>query len=335
MSTRTALVTGAAGFLGRHLVRALSDAGWQVRAGIHHERDRSLFSRSSNVEPLVLDLADQSTLTPALRGVEHLYHCAALVDSHASRARLLDINAAGTRTVWEAASAAGVGKALYVSTAAVYGLLGSNGASITERFTPRAIEPYGYSKLAGEYAALEIAAQRGLHTTIIRPVAIFGPGEHTPFGRDLRHAAYSKVLVAGGFQGKRFSFVHVEDVAAAARHVLGQEFPSGEIFNVAVDEPIPFEQAFREYAGVLKRAGREYTRVRILAAISTLLHKSPSALRWMSMFLGGRHVFGIWHPGFDRTYSSGKLLSTGFTFRWREFGGIFASCMEERGGASA
>ncbi len=328
MNSRAVLVTGAAGFLGRHLVRALIDAKCRVTAGVHHEHDRRLFTGLREVQPVTLDIRDAGSLRDAMAGADHVYHCAALVDSRASRERLLEVNASGTRLVWECAAASGVKKAMYCSSAAVYGLLARSGTGITEEVRARAIEPYGYSKRLGEIAALDVAERMGVHTTIIRPVAIFGPGEHTPFGKKLRNAVLSKVLIAGGFQGKQFSFVHVHDVAAAAVHLMDQDLPSGEIYNVAVNKPIMFEEAFRAYARVLLIAGRSYAKGRLFATISTQLHNHPVALKRMSALVGDRFMFRIWHPGFDITYSSAKLLGTAFRFTWENFEEVLGSCVE-------
>jgi nucleoside-diphosphate-sugar epimerase len=267
------------------------------------------------------------SLRKAMDGVEAVYHFAALVDSSATREQLAKINGEGTRNVWSCAAECAVRRALYCSSTAVYGLLASSNGMITEDVRPRAIEPYGYSKLMGEQAALEIAAGTGLPTTIIRPVAIFGPGEHTPFGRRFRDALTSKLLVAGGFQHRRFSFVQVEDVARAAIHLMREEIPPGQIFNIAVNEPIAYEEAFEAYLRVLETAGKSYARVRLLALSSAFLHRLPPAIVRTTSRLGNRFMFRVWHPGFDLNYSSAKLLQTGFTFRWADFEDVLLSCV--------
>jgi nucleoside-diphosphate-sugar epimerase len=324
----TVLVTGAAGFVGQHVVRKLAERYRCVRAVVHSHGNRSLID-SPRVQVVLADILDRESLRSAMQGVDDIYHFAALVDSGKSREELTQVNVDGTRNVWECAAVSGVKKALYCSSTAVYGLLAKSGQKISETVTPRAVEPYGKSKYLGEQVALEIGVSSGLHTTIIRPVAVFGPREHTPFGRKLRDAAISKLLIAGGFQNKRFSFVHVEDVANAAIHLMETEIPSGEVFNIAVNEPILFEQAFDAYIRVLGRAGRSYARIRFLAFVSSILHRLPSARDWLAMVLGDRFVFKIWHPGFDLNYSSSKLLDTSFTFRWSEFETVFHSCIEE------
>ena len=71
---------------------------------------------------------------------------------------------------------------VFCSTTAVYGLLSKNGKAITEDIPARAVEPYGKSKLEGEKIVQEISSAKRIESIIIIPVAVFGPGEHTPFG---------------------------------------------------------------------------------------------------------------------------------------------------------
>lgn len=329
MKRTTVLVTGASGFVGTQVVRALGDNGLTVRAGIHSLPAPLPLASSAAVEKIPLDIRDRSSLREAMRGVGCVYHFAALVDSSASREHLARINIEGTRNVWECAAESGVHRALYCSSTAVYGLLSGANGTIDEDVRARAIEPYGHSKLMGERAALDIAARSGLHTTIIRPVAIFGPGEHTPFGKSFRNAIASKLLVAGGFQRRKFSFVHVEDVAGAAVHLMGTKRPSGQIYNIAVNEPVPYEDAFEAYRRVLENAGRSYAKIRLLALMSGLLHTFPHTADRLAARPGNRFLFRVWHPGFDMRYSSAKLLATGFTFHWNRFEDVLASCVDQ------
>jgi nucleoside-diphosphate-sugar epimerase len=329
MNTTIVLVTGAAGFVGRYVVMKLCEKDFKVRAGVRNYVDGDNYSNHQGIEIVVIDILDRNSLIRAMRGAEIVFHFAALVDSHSTREDLYRINVEGTKNVWKCAVECGVKKALYCSSTAVYGLLAKSKQAITENIQARAVEPYGATKFLGELAALEIGKRSNLHTTIIRPVAIFGPGEHTPFGKKLRDAAVSKLLVAGGFQNKKFNYVHVEDVAEAAIYLTQKEIPSGQIYNITVNEPILFEEAFQAYIRVLQRAGSPYTIIRLLALISTLLHKLPYVLYWISKILGEHFVFNIWHAGFDLNYSSVKLLDTSFKFKWINFDEVFYSCLEK------
>lgn len=329
MTGKTALVTGASGFIGRHMVSALAGRGYQVRAGMRDPEHGTAGDGQANVTPVHIEILDRSTLCAAMEGVDVVFHFAALLDPSRSREELYAVNVDGTRNVWECAAACGVGKAVYCSSTAVYGLLAHRMAPVTEGTSACAVEPYGRSKLLGEEAALEVARRTGLHTTIIRPVAVFGPEEHTPFGRDFRDAAMSRILVAGGFQDREFSYVHVEDVAHAAMHLVEYDHASGEIYNIAVSEPVSFEEAFTTFVRVLEKAGRKYARVRMLASISSVLHRAPTLLAWLTSVGGQRVFFRIWHPGYDVSYSSGKLLRTSFRLRHAAFEEVLSSCMRE------
>jgi len=195
-----ALVTGAAGFVGRHVVKKLAAKGYHVIAGIHNVNNRSF--EDKNITPVPIDILKPDSIMPAMMGVNAVYHFAALVNSNQSKEKLHKINVEGTKNVWECAAECKVTKALYCSSTAVYGLLGKSHQILNEQVIARAIEPYGNTKLQGESEALRIAENSGINTIIIRPVAIFGPGEHTPFGNKLREAAVSRLLIAGGFKIK-------------------------------------------------------------------------------------------------------------------------------------
>jgi nucleoside-diphosphate-sugar epimerase len=327
MSAPTALVTGAGGFVGRHVVRSLHERGYRVIAGVHAPRDCGAFAGLDGVETVHADVLDRRALDQALGGVDEVYHVAALVDAHKPRAQLQLVNAEGTRNVWECAARQGVGRALYCSSAAVYGLLSRSSRPIDEGVPARAVEPYGRSKRLGEEAALAVAARTGVHTVVIRPVAVFGPGEHTPFGNALRAAAVSRLLVAGGFESKSFNYVHVEDVAQAAVFLLQRDSPNGTTYNVCAPQPIPYEQALREYIRMLKRAGASHARVKMLARISEALHSRPSLLRWLRRSSSDRFFFPVWQLGFDMQYSSAKLCATSFRFVWTDFQEVLFSCL--------
>jgi nucleoside-diphosphate-sugar epimerase len=261
--------------------------------------------------------------------VDYIYHFAAIVNSKSHVEELHRVNVEGTRNVWEIAGQMGVKKALYCSSAAVYGLLSQSKQTITENVPARAVEPYGKSKREGEKVVEEISAKDKLNSIIIRPTAVFGPGEHTHFGRELRGAAFSKLLISGGFQNKRFSYVHVQDVAEAAIHLMQCEGNNGHIFNIAVNPSISYEDAFKSYLRALDRSGFEYIKLKMLGKISLFIEQIPGITRWLNSKSGIRFVFGIWQPGFDMTYSSQKLLSTSYRFRWNKFEEVILSCIND------
>lgn len=326
MNKHSVLVTGASGFVGEWVVRSLLKKGVRVRAGIHRRVDFSKLSGNEKVTPMIIDILDRSSLAQALDGVREVYHFAALMDPGASKEDLFRINVEGTRNVWECAAVHGVKVGLYCSTAAVYGLLGAANQPVSEEAIPRAVEPLGHSKLLGESEALEIGKARGIKTIVVRPVGVFGPKGRTPVGPVLNRAAFSSFLLARAVKERKFSFAHVEDVAEAAVHLVNTDGYEGETFNIAVDRPVSFEEAFRAYLEALDRLGRSRIRARILGGISSLLEKFPVVSRSLPL-IAEKFGFRVWRPEFYVTYSSQKLVETSFRFKWDRFEDVLLSCM--------
>ena len=121
--------------------------------------------------------------------------------------------------------------------------------------------------------------------------------------------------------------MHVQDVAEAAIHLMTRNDKQQTVYNIAVDRSISYEDAFRIYIGVLEDAGNAYFKLRILARIASQIEKLPGLAQWLCTQKKAGFVFGIWKPGFDLTFSSEKLLSTGYRFHWHEFEDAIASCL--------
>jgi UDP-glucose 4-epimerase len=322
------LVTGGTGFVGSLVAAELARQGARVVAGAHR-RDAGGAEPVAGVRVVPLDVLDRESLMRNLEGVDTVCHFAALLDARRPREELMRVNVHGTQNVWSCAAACGVKRALYCSSTAVYGLLAGSAQPVSEEVRPRAVEPYGVSKLRGEIAALEIGAARGVATVVLRPVGVFGSGDRTPFGAQIRAAATSGILLAGGFQGRSFSFVHAEDVARAAAHVARLPDAAGQVYNVAVKQPVQFEEALEAYIRALRRTGAPADRTRLLAYLSAMAHRT-GASRWLARILSGRFAFRVWRPGFEVTYASDKLVGTGFRFRWTSFEDVLLSCLKVR-----
>jgi nucleoside-diphosphate-sugar epimerase len=324
-----ALVTGAGGFIGGQVVLALRRRGVRVRAAVHRPEHVRRFRGVDGVEAVVLELLDRRSLARAVEGTSELYHFAASLDARGAPAALQEVNVEGTRALWECACAAGVGRLLYCSSAAVYGLLAAGDGPVSEAAVPRAVEPYGRSKLLGERAAQEVSDRAGARTTVIRPVAVFGPGEETRLGRALRRAAVTRIVFGGPFRRTGFSFVHVEDVAEAAVHLLRTPALGREVYNVTVERPIAFDDALRAYRRALGRDGLRHVRARVLAGLSAALQAHPAVGRACTRVLPRKVAFTVWRPGFDVTYCSQRLQATGYRFRWVDFEAVIGSCLAE------
>jgi dihydroflavonol-4-reductase len=227
-----ALVTGGTGFIGSHVARALVDDGVAVRVLARADSDRRALA-GLPVEFVTADLADPSSLTAPLAGVDVLYHVAADYRLWApDPAVLYRVNVGGTRALLIAAAAAGVARVVYTSSVGTLGLP-PDGRPGTEE-TPVRLEDmvgdYKRSKFLAEREA-EMAMARGLPVVIVNPSAPVGPWDWkpTPTGRMLVDYLKGRMLA---YLDTGLNLVHVRDVArghllAAARGRTGERYILG------------------------------------------------------------------------------------------------------------
>jgi nucleoside-diphosphate-sugar epimerase len=168
------LVTGAAGFIGGHLAERLAADGYKVRCLVKPDSDKKQLDQSG-VEVVVGDLREPASLRSAVKGVDRVYHLAALARLYAwlKPEDYTVINSTGTRNLLEAAHLAGVKRFVHVSTFDAVGP-SRDGTPVTEDTPCQPVNDYGRSKLEGERAVREYSA-KGLPCVIVRPPAVYGP----------------------------------------------------------------------------------------------------------------------------------------------------------------
>ena len=169
-------MTGATGFIGSHLVRALLARGDDVRVTVRAaSRDEAL--AGLEVERVTADLGDRAALRRAARGVERAFHVAGTTNLRMAPEQLRRINVEGTRNVLEACLAVGVERAVHVSSVAAIGPARRGGA-LDERhvWTGPLGLPYPDSKHAAEVEAHRVAA-RGLDVVLACPAHVLGAGD--------------------------------------------------------------------------------------------------------------------------------------------------------------
>lgn len=214
----TALVTGATGFLGSAVARALIAAGHRVRVMARSSSNLRNLS-GLNVDMVGGDLDDPATLGPALKGCTALFHVAAdyrlWVRNPASMYRT---NVAGSAALMRAAAEAGVRRAVYTSSVAT---LGIDPKGAADENTPVTLDDmvghYKRSKYLAEEAVRKMAAETGLPTVIVNPSTPIGPRDvkPTPTGRTIVMAASGKMPA---YVDTGLNLVHVDDCAEG--HVL-------------------------------------------------------------------------------------------------------------------
>jgi dihydroflavonol-4-reductase len=213
-----ALVTGATGFVGAAVVRALLAQDWQVRALVRSGSDRRNIA-SLALELAVGDLTDAASLRGAVEGCEAVFHVAADYRLWAPRPEeLYRANVEGTGHLLEAARGAGVRRIVYTSSVATIGLPadGRPGTEDTPVGLADMIGHYKRSKFLAEERAREAAAA-GVPVVIVNPSTPIGPGDvkPTPTGQIVLDAALGRTPA---YVDTGLNIAHVDDVAAG--HLL-------------------------------------------------------------------------------------------------------------------
>ncbi len=204
-----ALVTGATGFVGSHLAARLLDEGFSVRCLVRPTSSLANLE-GLDVETSVGSLEEGDTLPAALCDVDYVFHAAALTRAR-TREEYFAVNADGTGRLIEASlrCKSRPRRFVYVSSLAA---VGPNPAEkpLDETAAPHPIDWYGQSKLAGERIVLEKSDE--LDVTIVRPPAVYGPGD-TNFLPLLRTARKYRFVPIIGKPSKQVSFVYAADLA--------------------------------------------------------------------------------------------------------------------------
>lgn len=218
----TTLVTGATGFVGSSVVKALLARGEPVRVLIRAGSNcRNL--RNLPVETVVGDLEQPSSLRRVVVGCRALYHVAADYRLWAPRpGAMYRVNVDGTRALLRAAAEAGVARIVYTSSVATLGF--DPDGQPADETTPAKIDDmighYKRSKYLAEQAVHELIEHEGLPAVIVNPSAPIGPGDvrPTPTGRVVLEAAKGRIPA---YVDTGLNVVHVDDVAAG--HLLAYE----------------------------------------------------------------------------------------------------------------
>jgi dihydroflavonol-4-reductase len=237
------LVTGATGFVGSHLVKALLERGDDV-ACLVRDLDRARLFFSDSAPHFILgDLSDQDALRQACRRMDVVYHSAGITTAR-SREEFFAINAEGTQRVLDAVtdSAPNLKRFVYVSSQAAAGP-SRTGHPRTESDPPSAVSNYGASKLAGE----DRVRGSDIPWTIIRPCAVYGPGDKA-FLTVFKLLRF-RILPMLGSPEQELSMIHSFDLV---RSMLGIVEPAteSETFFVCHREVV----TARNFAGHIKKA---------------------------------------------------------------------------------
>lgn len=233
------LVTGGAGFIGSHLSRSLLELGHSVRVFDNFSSGKRENLQDMDVEIIEGDLRDADAVTKAVKGMDIVFHEAAFVsvpESMEKPQECLDVNVTGTSILFDAARRAGVKRAVFATSAAVYG--DSEAYPLSEDTLLKQLSPYAVSKRVDELYGELFTNQFGFDVVALRYFNVYGPRQRpdsmyaAAVPIFIRRMLDNKPITIYGDGGQTRDLVNVRDVVQA--NLLAAEHPAapGQIFNV-------------------------------------------------------------------------------------------------------
>lgn len=246
---KTVLVTGAAGFIGSHLVDSLCADGVHVRALVRPGESLD-FLRDSNPEIVAGDLRDTASLVNACRECDEIHHLAAISrhDAKVPDAEYRAVNIDGTQSLLTVARDAGVKRLLFTATIEAVGT-SKDGAPLTEDTPQHPRNIYGETKLAAENLVRDFHRETGFETVVVRPPMTYGPRELILLTRLFKIVARGIYPLIGSGQALT-EFCYVKNQVHGIRLAMERGQP-GEVYFISDAESYPIERVVRTIANKL------------------------------------------------------------------------------------
>ncbi len=293
------LVTGATGFVGRHLVAALLRRGDRVRA-LGRNADACAALAADGAEVVRADLRDRDAVIAACTGVDAVCHVGALSAPWGRAADFHAINVGGTEHVLAGCRVHGVGRMVYISSPSVV-FDGTDHRDLTEDapYPRRLTSVYSLTKKLGE-DRVRAAAASGLATVTLRPKAVFGPGDTSLLPRLLAAARRGRLPQVG--DGRNLvDLTYVDNVVHALLLALTAGAAVGRTYTITNGEHVPLWDLIRT---VLRRLGINaelrrlpYRMVHALAGLmelrATLFGGEPMLTRYSAAILAKTQTYNI------------------------------------------
>lgn len=296
---RPDLVTGASGFIGRHLARRLLADGRAVRllcrGGSVGRLDGETRRRAEVAEG---DLRDAASLARATCGVGRVFHCAGHVSDWGTDEQFTDVNVAGTERLLEAARGEQVERFVHLSSIAVFGVPSPPEFDDDSPYGPGR-DLYSRTKIAGEQAALRWHREHRVPVVVLRPAVVYGP--MSPWVEEpLAMLRAGKMFLLGGGEGTCHP-CYIENLVDAM--LLAAEHPGaiGRAYIVADDQPISFAEYFNHLARI---AGKGPIRKSIPLAVARAM--ATGFERWAGLRRSGKRPL-LTHAAVDMVTARSRM----------------------------
>ena len=248
------LVTGAAGFLGSHLVRGLLDEGYTVRAVI---RNTPLDLEHPNLEIVRGAVEDADRMLEVCHGVDTVFHTVAQLSllggkaaSESYRQSAYATNVGGVENLVAACAAHDVSR--FIHTSSVDVCFNSEVDLEMNEHTPYATNMsclYTETKIAGEKIALAANGKNGLLTTVLRPDGIYGPGNNVMLDEMFTQVTKGRLVATIGFPGAVHDHIYIDNLVHAeiqiAKQLVATSPVCGKAYFVTDNHPLPLFEFMR------------------------------------------------------------------------------------------
>lgn len=296
MTGGTALITGATGLLGSHLTDLLLRVGQRPRVFVLPGQSIPW----NGVDVHRGDLRDRTAVAAAVRGVEVVFHCAAVTGVAAPRDSYHQINVVALGELVDAAQKAGVRHVVHVSSITVHGNDIRGWADEGAPFCP-APNPYSRSKVAGERLLSRLVKEHGAPVTVVRPGWIYGPRDTASFAR-LAALVSARRMVTIGRGGNHLPLVYASDVAQGL--ILAAAKPPRGCTYLLVNEELITQSDF--LAAIANELGAAQPRLRVPYKLALCAGTAGDVMARVSRARAPVTRYGVELLGGENRYSSAR-----------------------------
>jgi nucleoside-diphosphate-sugar epimerase len=262
---RSVFITGALGFIGRHLAERYQAAGAEVTGmDLRADPERGVVAG---------DLAEPGSWQDAVAGAEVVIHTAARVGMRGDEQSFWRANVLGTRHALEAAAHAGARRFVHFSSIVAFGFDYPDGVDEHYPLRPNGV-PYVDTKVASEQAVLQAHAAGEVSCTVVRPGDVYGPGSIwtvTP----VREIAAGRLLLPAMGRGQ-LSPVYVDDVVEGVMLAASHRDAEGQVFTISGGVTMEVRDFFQHYARMLGKDRVPVAPTPVVLAIAAVASRIPA-----------------------------------------------------------
>ncbi|HUF85728.1 MAG TPA: NAD(P)-dependent oxidoreductase [Acidimicrobiia bacterium] len=290
------MVTGAAGWLGHNLVRALADQRERVRCLVRDRDDAALVEIAGpNVETVVGDVRDPAVADRLFEGISTatVFHAASVIHPERQTRELFDVNVGGTQLMLDRARRAGVSRFLHVSSNSPFGANASPHDRFTEDSPFNPYLAYGQSKLEAEQLVQRSHDRGDVPTVILRPPWFYGPYQpprQTRFFAAIRRGRFP--LVGDGTQQR--SMVYTGNLVDGLLRAEVARAAPGRSYWIADDHPYELREIIAGVRAALEAEGLTVSRrqPRLPRAAGVVAERLDRLLQARGVYVQPVHVLG-------------------------------------------